>query len=74
MTRWLVFFVAFVTRTFRSRTSLQLEIAALRRQLAIYQGEGTQTQNQARRSVVVVLGISLVVAVEEGVVFRPPDT
>jgi hypothetical protein len=40
MTRWLVFFVAFMTRTCRSRASLQLEVAALRHQLAIYKEQG----------------------------------
>jgi hypothetical protein len=40
MTRWLVFFVAFMTRTCRSRASLQLEVAALRHQVAIYKVQG----------------------------------
>ena len=40
MTRWLIFLVAFMTRTFRSRASLQLELVALRHQLAMYKGQG----------------------------------
>lgn len=40
MTRWLIFFVTFVSRTCRSRASLQLEVAALRHQLTIYKEEG----------------------------------
>ena len=40
MSRWLVFLVAFMTRTCRSRASLQLEVAALRHQLAIYKKQG----------------------------------
>jgi putative transposase len=39
MTRWLVFLVAFVAGTCRSRASLQLEVAALRHQLAIYKAQ-----------------------------------
>lgn len=46
MTRWLVFFVTFVTRTYRSRASLQLEVAALRHQLAIYREEGRRPRIQ----------------------------
>lgn len=40
MTRWLLFLVAFVTGICRSRASLQLEVAALRHQLAIYKEQG----------------------------------
>jgi len=35
MTRLLIFFVTFVSRTCRSRASLQLEVAAFRHQIAI---------------------------------------
>jgi putative transposase len=40
MTRWLVFLVASVAGTCRSHASLQLEVAALRHQLAIYKEQG----------------------------------
>ena len=46
MTRWLVFLVAFVTGACRSRASLQLEVAALRHQLAIYREEGRRPRIQ----------------------------
>ena len=40
MTRWLLFLMAFIAGTCRSRVSLQLEVAALRHQLALYKAEG----------------------------------
>lgn len=40
MTRWLQFLIVFVTVSFRSRASLQLEVAALRHQLVSYKEEG----------------------------------
>lgn len=40
MTRLLVLFVTFLARTCRSRASLQLEVAALRHQLALYKEQG----------------------------------
>lgn len=44
MTRWLVFFVAFMTGTCRSRASLQLEVAALRHQFAMYKERGRSSR------------------------------
>ena len=40
MARWLIFLVTWVARTYRSRVCLQLEIAALRHQLALSKEEG----------------------------------
>ena len=46
MTRWLVFVVTYVTRTCRSRASLQFEVAALRHQLSTYKEEGRRPNIQ----------------------------
>jgi len=46
MTRWLLFLATFIAGIFRSSVSLQLEVAALRHQLALYKEEGRRPRIQ----------------------------
>ncbi len=71
MARVLGFLSSLLTPIFRSRLSLQLEIAALRHQLSTYRLQAQRPGIEAADRLALVDHSTAVVAAPQGAVFRP---